>query len=41
MVLRIYIGALVLLVSFLALSGVSSNTNAINPSTNGEYHMRL
>jgi len=37
MVLRYYIGALVLLVSSLALTGVSSNSaNAIIPSTNGE-----
>ncbi|CAG9803946.1 unnamed protein product [Chironomus riparius] len=34
MVLRYYIGALVLLVSFLAPKGVSSNSNAIIPSTN-------
>jgi hypothetical protein len=39
MVLRYYIGALVLLVSFLAPKGVSSNSNAIIPSTNGKWHI--
>lgn len=41
MVPRHYIGALVLLVSSLAPSGVSSNSNAIIPSTNGKCRWLL
>lgn len=37
MVPRNFIGALMLLVSSLAPSGVLSNSNAIIPSTNGEF----
>lgn len=39
MVPRLYLGALVLLVSSLAPSGVSSNSNAIIPPTNGKWKL--